>query len=105
MRTRKRPPDGLETGLRLGCGGLFGLLLGVGALGRLAFRTGSPTIAWVGIPVLVVVCALAAWRLGDDFYRGWSDGEFMLPTRWTFGLLGATVLAFIVWMWWRTGGS
>lgn len=105
MRTRKRPPDGLETGLRLGCGGLFGLLLGVGALGRLAFRTGSPTIAWVGIPVLVVVCALAAWRLGDDFYHRWSDGEFMLPTRWTFGLLGATVLAFIVWMWWRTGGS
>ncbi|MBL9087193.1 MAG: hypothetical protein JNM10_08610 [Planctomycetia bacterium] len=105
MRTRKRTPDRLETGLRLGCGGLFGLLLGVVALGRFAFRVGVPTLAYVGIPVLVVVCALAAWRLGDDFYHRWSDGEFMLPTRWTLTALGAALLALVLWMWWRNGGS
>ncbi len=31
--------------------------------------------------MLVVVCAVAAWRLGDDFYQRWSDGEFALPAR------------------------
>jgi len=62
------PPDGLEKGLRFGCGTIFGGLLLFFALARNAFRFGSPF--WIAVGGGALVCGFLAMRFGDRFYRG-----------------------------------
>ena len=104
MRTRNRTPDGLETGLRMGCGGLVGLLVGIVTAVGFADWIRLPSLAWVFIPVMMAVCALCAWRLGDEFYARRPDGELTLPMRGFLLLLSAISLAGSVWLVFTQGG-
>jgi hypothetical protein len=63
--------SGLETGLRLGCGGLLGLLLGVLCAFGLADGDGPKLVAVTSVSV--VVCAGLAWRYGERFWRWVGD--------------------------------
>ncbi len=73
------PSDRSGGGLRLGCGGLFGLVVGLVWFGDELFR-GAP-LALALVPVAVVACAVLAWRYGDafwdhvrhaDWWHGWD---------------------------------
>jgi hypothetical protein len=63
-----RKPDGLEKGIRFGCGGLLGLLLGLRA--SLYFWVGEEVSLAVLIVVLaVVLCGFASMKMGERFWR------------------------------------
>jgi hypothetical protein len=63
--------DGLETGLRLGCGALIGLAsslwIWIGLADGLAGRAVAVSCA------SAVLCAWLAWRFGDRFWRWIAD--------------------------------
>ncbi len=78
--TDDHEPDGMEKGIRFGCGFLFGAVWGVWAsLTWLADATNW----WIAsAAVIAIVCGLLAMRFGDRFWewvakRGWL--------RWLFG--------------------
>lgn len=68
MPDNDRPArDGLESGLRLGCGGLLGLFLAAGVWFGLAEEHVGRAVAVTAVSV--VLCAWLAWRYGDRFWR------------------------------------
>ena len=68
------PPDRLEIGLRFGCGGLLGLVVGLYGMFRF-WRARDADAAWFWgiIAVTVVVCGGLAVRYGDRFFEKVSD--------------------------------
>ena len=62
------PPDGLEKGIRFGCGFLFGGLILFFAFARVFYSTASPF--WITVGVGALICGLLAIRYGDRFYHG-----------------------------------
>jgi len=59
--------DESEVFVRLGCGGLLGLVLG----GAYAFYNTETALGFAAcLAVYVAVCALGAWRFGDRFWHG-----------------------------------
>jgi hypothetical protein len=62
-----RKPDALEVGLRIGCGGLFGLGVGLWMCFDSLDLDDSELVAVVAASVLI--CAGLAYRYGDDFWR------------------------------------
>ena len=68
MVKRVPGPDGLEKGMRLGCGAVLGALI----VGPLAVRLGDPPPAgvWLSFGLGVAAFALLAVRYGDRFW-GW----------------------------------
>lgn len=64
-------PDGVEKGIRFGCGFLFGGLILFFALARDFFSTASPF--WIVLGVGAFICGLLAIRHGDRFYQGILD--------------------------------
>ena len=72
MVLRTPGPDRLEQGIRIGCGGLFGLLV-FGVLFRFGYRRllrplDVAWLTWVAIPLGSAVFAYLAWRYGDRFW-------------------------------------
>jgi hypothetical protein len=69
----ERPPDGLERGLRLGCGAVFGLVAGIWiALQCNLFE--SWFISAAAIATSAILCAVCAVKYGDRFWvelLGW----------------------------------
>ena len=65
------PPDTLEKGMRLGCGFVFGCIVGIGA--AIMFLTLSGWHILAGCLVGGGICALAALRYGDRFWLGVSS--------------------------------
>jgi hypothetical protein len=61
------PPDKLEKGIRLGCGGIFGLFIGAVA-GFKMFPYGDWSILAVALTVAIAF-SLAARCLGDRFWH------------------------------------
>ena len=77
-------PDRLEQGIRLGCGGLFGLFVGVYIVFRIVLRLSPPSastlIAWATVGVSTVVCALLSRHYGDRFWGGaFGDRAYTKP--------------------------
>jgi len=56
-----------EKGLRLGCGFVFGLVLGVSYF--LIDAAQDRSVFVIGTLAVAVVCAVAALRFGDSFWR------------------------------------
>jgi hypothetical protein len=69
--------DGFRTGVRLGCGGLLGLLLGLACAFRLAAEDGPRLALVTGVSVLLF--AFLAWRFGERFWRWLGELLFYLP--------------------------
>ena len=72
-------PDRLEKGLRLGCGGLFGLLAAGPLLFRFVYRLflrrwedGTTWVLYATLAGATVLCALLALRYGDRFWDGFE---------------------------------
>ena len=61
-------PDGLEKGIRFGCGFLFGGIILFFAFARDFFSTASPF--WIAVGGGALICGLLAIRYGDRFYHG-----------------------------------
>lgn len=61
-------PDGLEKGIRFGCGFLFGGVMLIVVFARGFSLTASPF--WVAVGVGALICGLLAIRYGDRFYHG-----------------------------------
>lgn len=61
-------PDTLENGLRFGCGGLLGLVLGARAW-LCFFDLNSISSFWICILSFVLVSGLLAVRYGDGFWE------------------------------------
>jgi hypothetical protein len=92
-------PDRLEKGLRIGCGALFGLLLTGALLVRIAIRSRTPLVAWLGIPLGMLLFAYLGHRWGDDLYDRWVEGRLVVnDPKWIFLLLLLALIAFIVWL-------
>ena len=70
MVKRVPGPDGLEKGLRLGCGALLGFAL-VGPFAINLWHPNMPAIWWT-VAAGVLVCALLALRYGDRFWHGFA---------------------------------
>jgi len=62
-------PESQETFVRIGCGAVVGLLLGLGiVVGTASYWANSiSTLVWT-VVLSVVVCAFLGWRLGDRFF-------------------------------------
>ena len=103
MPRSEKGPDGLETGIRLGCGGMLGLVVFGPLFVRLALRTRSPLVGYVGVPLGVVVFAVLAYRWGDEFWRRVGDDELLGERTFSYRLwfLGAAIAGLVIWMWWR----
>lgn len=92
-----RRPDGLEAGLRIGCGALFGLALLGPLLTRFAFRWRAPLLWQLGLPAVVVLFALLAYRWGDGLYDRWRDGELAGSERaWLWIVLAGILFVVVV---------
>jgi hypothetical protein len=63
-------PDPLEKGIRIGCGGLFGLVAGGLVLYARLRRLRVPPETYLLTAVPTVLCAWAALRYGDRFWEG-----------------------------------
>jgi hypothetical protein len=84
-------PDRLENALRLGCGGLFGLLVGalivVHVLRRRIWQDFPTPLGWLVIGLSIVACALMALRWGDRFWGApgrlqyWRPWDYWRPRR------------------------
>ena len=98
MKATRHEPDGLEKGLRLGCGGLVGLLLFGRLFARWALRAKDPTLAYLCMGAGTVLFAVLALRQGDRFWQRFGDWEGFLPPRFLFALLGALLLGAILYM-------
>ena len=65
-------PDGMELSIRLGCGGLFGLLIGVLIALRLSWVLFGSAAAFVPLLLaIVVLCAVLAAVYGEGFWEWW----------------------------------
>lgn len=66
IRKLRKKPDGIEKGIRFGCGGLLGLIIGGGISFRFFYNSGFVVIG------LSVCCFLVAGyfasKKGDHFY-------------------------------------
>jgi hypothetical protein len=66
----EQPP--MESGTRIGCGALVGVLVGlvlVTGVGLAGFADGSRRTLVTILVLSIVVCALLGWRLGDRFFQ------------------------------------
>jgi hypothetical protein len=63
-------PNSQETFVRIGCGALVGLLVGLPiVVGTVGYWANSiAVILWV-VALSVAVCALIGWRFGDRFFH------------------------------------
>ncbi len=61
------PPDGLEKGLRFGCGALVGGVVMFSVLFKIVLSTGRPF--WLLVSLGATVFGLAAIRFGDRIYH------------------------------------
>lgn len=69
--------DRFRTGVRLGCGGLLGLALGLACAFRLASDDGAKLALVTGVSVLLF--AFLAWRFGERFWRWLAELCCYLP--------------------------
>jgi hypothetical protein len=71
VATSPRTPDRFEKTVRLGCGGLLGLVF----VGPLAYRFAGATAGmWVTIAAGTLLFAWLALRHGDRFWHAFADG-------------------------------
>jgi hypothetical protein len=67
-----KQPDRMEISIRLGCGGLFGLLIGVLIALRLSWVLFGSAAAFVPLLVAIVVLfAVLAAVYGEGFWEWW----------------------------------
>ena len=75
-------PDGLEKGIRIGCGGIVGAFVGLALYARFFFRWVRDP--WIAVAIILFVAALCAWgalRGGDRFWQAGfaSRGTYRKP--------------------------
>ena len=64
------PPDSKDTFIRIGCGAMVGVLVGMLiVVGTLVYWVNSITALVSVVALSVVVCALVGWRFGDTFFH------------------------------------
>ncbi len=99
MVKRVPGPDRLEKGLRIGCGAVFGLLLFGIILIRFSWRTRTPSIAYIGVPAIVILFAYLGYRKGDDLYEAWRAGDLLGEGGRWFRIVFLILLAgFVIWL-------
>ena len=63
-------PDSQETLVRIGCGALVGLLVGLAIIvGTVSYWANSIAVILGIVALSVAVCALIGWRFGDRFFH------------------------------------
>jgi hypothetical protein len=77
--TGRSSPRNSATGVRLGCGALLGVVLGVPLVLSSAISYGSALISAAEFMACVTVCAILSWRFGDRFYEMLAKWFFWLP--------------------------
>jgi hypothetical protein len=72
-------PDGFDRAIRMGCGSLLGLLLGI-PLAIYLWRDFRATwLSWGALVFVVLSCALFALRYGDRFWHWVMENR---PWKW-----------------------
>lgn len=94
---KKYTPDGLDKGLRIGCGALFGAFAALFIVRRL-FRYGGLPLLYILVPIGMVLCAWLAYKKGDRFWEfdGWVFGERSF--RYWLLLMAALIIGLVVWI-------
>lgn len=92
---RNKPVDGLERGVRFGCGALLGALVGFYIVAEQGLVAAPGETYLAAAVVGAVVCGLLAMAFGDRF---WQTG---VPTvlgeyRWPWLLILASIL-YLLW--------
>jgi uncharacterized protein YacL len=63
-------PDRQDTIVRVGCGAVVGLFVGLALLvGTVSYLANSTLELLMTVVVSILLCAVLAWRFGDRFFR------------------------------------
>ena len=63
-------PSSQDTFVRVGCGALVGLLVGLAfVVGTVSYWANSIAVILLVVSLSVVVCGLIGWRFGDRFFH------------------------------------